>query len=62
MSQVAISEEMQRIAEFLGELMEDVDFECDQVDQAKQMFLMLDPEKVREVMSSELPQDGAPET
>ena len=59
MSQVNVAEEMLKIAELLGELMEDVDFECDQVDQSKQMFLMLDPDKVREVMCSELPQDGA---
>ena len=41
----AIGKEMHAIAEMVGELLEDLELDCDTVDQAKQLFLLIDPYK-----------------
>ena len=43
-----VPKEMHRIAECVGELLEDLELDCDTVDQAKQLFLLIDPYHVVE--------------
>jgi hypothetical protein len=46
-----VSPEQLRIAELIGELLEELDLDCETVDQMKQLYLVLDLSKVPELSS-----------